>query len=209
MSRRCCPVSWPGAGRFWPCGGSRDLWWGAAAALWWLGRSCFVPEVGLSAAAFIALSDFHVMFSATALTDVLLGFWLVLAFDAIARSLLHSDVRWAIGGGLFTGLAWWTKYNGWLPLAIEAAALPLLWLLLRPPPRRLFQCLLCFGLTAAVALVIWAPFYYSVQSQGGYGPIAANHARYFVGFSGWFDAAARQISNQYAIEAVPSWLAVM
>ena len=44
-----------------------------------------------------------------------------------ARSLAE-DFRWAIGAGLYTGLAWWTKYNGWLPLAIEAAALPLLWL---------------------------------------------------------------------------------
>jgi hypothetical protein len=35
------------------------------------------------------------------------------------RSLLQQDLRWAIGAGIFTGLAWWTKYNGWLPLAIE------------------------------------------------------------------------------------------
>src|SRR5207249_5587669 len=30
-------------------------------ALWWLGRSWFGPEVGLSAATLLALSDFHVI----------------------------------------------------------------------------------------------------------------------------------------------------
>ena len=52
-------------------------------AVWWFGRSWFGPAVGLSAATLVALSDFHIAFSAAALTDVLLGLWLVLAVDAI------------------------------------------------------------------------------------------------------------------------------
>src|SRR5262245_50522346 len=108
---------------------------GTIEALWWLGRSWFAPEVGLAAAALAALSDFHIAFSATALTDVLLGLWLVLAVDAIGRSLVAGDLRWAVAAGLYTGAAWWTKYNGWLPLALEAAALPVLCLWLRPPRR--------------------------------------------------------------------------
>lgn len=171
---------------------------GTIAALWWFGRSWFGPEVGLAAGALVALNDFHIAFSATALTDVLLGLWLVLAVDAVARSLMGGDFRWAIGAGIYTGLAWWTKYNGWLPLAIEAAALPVLWILLRPPGREVQKWLACFAITAAVAAAIWSPHLLSLQAHGGYGPIAANHAKYVVGLAGWFQAAVRQMSNQYA-----------
>jgi hypothetical protein len=146
------------------------------------------------------LSDFHILYSATALTDVLLGLWLVLAVDAIGRSLLQQDLRWAIGAGIFTGRAWWTKYNGWLPLAIEAAALPLLCWFLRPGRNQLLAWLTSFVATVATAAAVWTPYYLWLQSHGGYGPIAANHAKYVVGISGWLDAAARQLSNQYCIE---------
>lgn len=201
---------------------------GTIMALWWFGRSWFGPPAGIAAAALIALNDFHVLYSAAALTDVLLGLWLVLAVDAMGRSLagqgsrgrgeekdegIHSlagasgwygDFRWAIGAGIYTGLAWWTKYNGWLPLAIEGAALPLLWLLLRPPTRQLVTWLNCFAVTALVAAVAWSPYYLSLQSTGGYGPIAANHAKYFVGFAGWWDSASRQLANQFVIQRLPS-----
>jgi len=204
---------------------------GTIAALWWFGRSWFGPEVGLAAAALVALNDYHITFSATALTDVLLGLWLVLAVDAIGRSLVgerpgvsrpiapagdkrgrererhreadasrspRGDYRWAIVAGIYTGLAWWTKYNGWLPLAIEAAALPVLWLLLRPPARQLQSWLGCCAITAVVAAAVWSRYYFSLQSHGGYGPIAANHAKYVVGLAGWFQSAARQIGQQYS-----------
>jgi 4-amino-4-deoxy-L-arabinose transferase-like glycosyltransferase len=172
---------------------------GTIVAVWWFGRSWFGPEVGMAGASLAALNDFHLTFSATALTDVLLGLWLVLAVDAIGRSLAGRDFRWAIGGGVYTGLAWWTKYNGWLPLAIEAAALPALWLMLRPPRRELLAWLGRFAVTCVVAATVWSPYCLWLQSSGGYGPIAANHSRYIVGFSGWLASAAQQVTNQMAI----------
>jgi 4-amino-4-deoxy-L-arabinose transferase-like glycosyltransferase len=208
---------------------------GTIAALWWLGRSWFSPEVGLAAAALVALSDFHIAFSTTALTDVLLGLWIVLAVDAMVRAIAVGTLRlpspnfggpsfrddgtptrsagapvpaaflWATIAGLYTGLAWWTKYNGWLPLAIEAAALPLLWLLLRPSARELRAWSICLAITACVAALIWSPFYYSLQSRGGYGPIAANHAKFVVGLAGWLHSAARLITNQFAIGIIGSF----
>lgn len=177
-------------------------------ALWWLGRSWFGPEVGLSGAALVALNDFHITLSATALTDVLLGLWLLLAVDAIGRSLLRADYRWAVGAGIYIGLAWWTKYNGWLPLAIEGASLPVLWFFLRPPRRELLAWLGCFAVTALVAAAVWSPFFLSLQSAGGYGPIAANHAKYVVGLGGSLDSAARQIANQYVFDSPLSSLGV-
>ncbi|HEX5104434.1 MAG TPA: glycosyltransferase family 39 protein [Pirellulaceae bacterium] len=170
---------------------------GTIVALWWFGRSWFSPAVGLAAATLAALSEFHITYSPTALTDVLLGLWIVLAVDAIARSLAGEDFRWAIAAGIYTGLAWWTKYNGWLPLAIEAAALPLLWLVTQ---RSIVRKLGCFVTTVAVAVVVWLPYYLSLASTGGYGPIAANHANYVVGFAGWLDSASRQIAAQHVME---------
>lgn len=168
-------------------------------AVWWFARSWFGPEVGLAGASLSALNDFHIAFSATALTDVLLGLWLVLAVDAIGRSLADRDFRWAIGAGIYTGLAWWTKYNGWLPLAIEAAVLPVLWFLLRPPRRHLLAWLGCLAVTCFVAAAVWSPYYFSLQASGGYAPIAANHARYVVGLSGWLDSARRQLASQLVL----------
>jgi dolichyl-phosphate-mannose-protein mannosyltransferase len=170
-------------------------------ALWWFGRLWFGPEVGTAAATLAALSDFHILYSTAALTDVLLGLWIVLAIDAIARSLLASDYRWAVGAGIYTGLAWWTKYNGWLPLAIEAAALPVLWLAIRPSEKEMISWLTCFAITALVAGLIWTPYYVSLQSQGGYGPITANHAKYVVGISGWLDAARQQAAAMATLES--------
>jgi 4-amino-4-deoxy-L-arabinose transferase-like glycosyltransferase len=187
---------------------------GTIVALWWVGRSWFGAAVGLSAAALVAFADFHVLFSAAALTDALLGLWLVLAVDAMGRSLLAGTLRlpvgdgarsvpasygWAIGAGIYTGLAWWTKYNGWLPLAIEAAALPVMWMLLRPPSQVARSWAMRFLVTAIVEAVFWSPYYLWLQSHGGYGPIAENHQKYFVGFAGWVNAAGRQLSNQLAV----------
>jgi len=182
---------------------------GTIVALWWFGRSWFGPRVGIAAAGAAALSPFAIMFSAAALTDALLGLWLVLAIDAMSRSLDGGDFRWAIGAGFYTGLAWWTKYNGWLPLAIEAAALPLLWLMLRksgcgsrsePRQERFSWRLLCFAVTTIVAAAVWSPHLFSLQAHGGYAPIAENHAKYVVGFTGWFDSASRQAANFFVID---------
>jgi 4-amino-4-deoxy-L-arabinose transferase-like glycosyltransferase len=177
------------------------------AALWWFGRSWLGPPVGLATATLAALSDYHVAYSATALTDVLLGLWIVLAVDAAARSLDRIDFRWAIAAGFFTGMAWWTKYNGWLPLAIEGAAIPLLWLVIRPPLRQVLRWLACFGVTLVVAAVIWSPYYLSL-APGEYAAITANHARAVVGLAGWLNSTSRHVVSQHAMEGLASQLSV-
>jgi hypothetical protein len=68
-------------------------------ALWWFARSWFGPAAGLTAAGLAAFSDFQVLFSSAALTDELLGLWLVLAVDAMGRSLRGGDYRWSVCAG--------------------------------------------------------------------------------------------------------------
>jgi dolichyl-phosphate-mannose-protein mannosyltransferase len=174
-----------------------------------VGRSWFGQRAGIAAAALVALSRFSVALNAAALTDALLGLWLLLAVDALGRSLANdgsrsvttTDFRWAVIAGIYTGLAWWTKYNGWLPLAIGAAALPLVGCLLRPPTRQWLAWSASFAATALVAAIIWSPHFFWLQSQGGYGPIAANHAQYVVGLAGWFESAQRQAANFLVLDA--------
>ncbi|MFN0050802.1 MAG: ArnT family glycosyltransferase, partial [Planctomycetales bacterium] len=96
--------------------------------MWWIGRSWFSPVAGLAAATIAAFSDPHIAFSRTALTDVMLCFWLLLAVHCIWRALNGRGLGATLGAGFFTGLAWWTKYNGWLPLAIGGAGLLAWWL---------------------------------------------------------------------------------
>jgi dolichyl-phosphate-mannose-protein mannosyltransferase len=175
---------------------------GTVIALWWFGRSWFGPGAGLTAAGLAAFSDSQVLFSTAALTDELLVLWLVLAVDAAARSLRCGDFKWATVAGIYTGLAWWTKYNGWLPLAIEAAGIFLLVCISPRQRQRLNGCLGCFAVTTLVAAAVWSPYFFSLQSQGGYAPIADNHAKYFVGLAGWLDSASRQLANQ---QVLASW----
>ena len=91
--------------------------------VWWVGRRWFDPLAGLIAAALCVTSSLHILLSRTCLVDALLGFWLLLAVWLITEAFERKSILWAIAGGIATGLAWWTKYNGWLPLAITGAGL--------------------------------------------------------------------------------------
>ncbi|MGQ0633180.1 MAG: glycosyltransferase family 39 protein [Planctomycetaceae bacterium] len=102
-----------------------------APLVWWVGRSWFSRTAGLTAATLCALSDAHIALSRAALTDALLGFWLLLAVHLAWLAFTRASWAWAVSAGCVTGLAWWTKYNGWLPLAISLAGLLAWWLVAR------------------------------------------------------------------------------
>src|SRR5262249_33730847 len=87
------------------------------------------PGAGLASAALAALNAVHIFFSRTALTDILLCFWVILAVYLFWEAETTRGRAALIGAGLSTGLSWWTKYNGWLPLAICVAGL-IMWRLL-------------------------------------------------------------------------------
>lgn len=165
--------------------------------IWWVGRSWFGPAAGLSAAALAALSDYHILFSRSALTDVTLGFWLLLAvyfFESAFRTL--NPAR-AVIAGVVTGLAWWTKYNGWLPLAISLSGLLAWSVFASREERQLGRRLILWGIAAVTALVVWSPFWWSLPQ--GYSQVAANHRQYVVGFAGWRDGILRQSQTQFYV----------
>ena len=162
----------------------------------WLG------EPAARAAVLLALfSDVHILYSRTALTDVPWITWLVLALWLAHRGLLRGRPLPLIAAGLATAAGWWTKYTGWLPLAIALAgilAVPLLSPRADTPWRLWLKRL---ALLTAVAALAIAPLFVSLQGTGGYTAVATNHARYIVGVFGWLDSAIAHAQHLAAFES--------
>lgn len=178
------------------------------ALVWGTARHWFGPPAGLAAAILSAGSDFHLLYSRTALTDALLCFWLLAAIALFHRALMGQSLSAAAGAGLAAGAAWWTKYNGWLPLAITLAGAAA-WLLMEQRPRRgIVRTTSAWAIMAAVAVATWSPVLVGLQSHGGYAAVAANHSRYIVGLENWWSSFEQQAANQQFLDGLLSCLAV-
>ena len=162
-------------------------------SLWWVGRRWFGPSAGIVAAWLVAASDFHASYSRAALTDVPVCLFMLWSVYFIWQALQSGTRRDIVLAGLFTGLAWWTKYNGWLPLAIGLSGGTAWQLSLPRADRRLRQFVTRWSLIALTAFTIWSPVLWGLQKHGGYAAVAANHRQYVVGFSGWSGSAWRQL----------------
>lgn len=185
-------------------------------SIWWVGRRWSSPTAGLVSAWIVATSDLHACYSRAALTDVpvcLFMLWAVyFTWKALVKAtetrpaaipgkkskvqptapLPRPDIALAAG---FTALSWWTKYNGWLPLAIGIAG-SMLWLLITPKESRRFgSTVKCLAAIATIAFLAWSPVLWGLQSTGGYAAVAANHKQYIVGFKGWIDSARAQLRH--------------
>ncbi len=201
--------------------------------LWWVGRTWFGVEAGLVAASLAAFSDVHVLYSRTALTDVPVGFWLVLAVFLTWEAFRRGSFLWAGLAGLATGVAWATKYTGWLPLAVGLSgwtAATLAAAVVRktvrrrtgsvgkavdaigPPPggpdaprlpQSVARGLAVWAGLGGVAFLVWLPVLRGLQPHGGYAAVAANHKQYVVGLAGWWPSLARQWA---AHEYLSGWL---
>jgi len=172
-------------------GGLTVLLVGFVAARW------FNDRAGIAAAALAALSGIHILYSRTALTDPLVCFWMLAAVYAIWCSLSYGDKSWAVIAGLLTGLSWWTKYNGWLPLAIGVAA-TIPWLFVCRDRARLRTSLVCLAIIIATAGIVWSPVWFNLPD--GYAAVAANHRQYLVGLDRWPQTLWQQLLNHRLLE---------
>lgn len=160
--------------------------------MWWLGRSWFGPVAGLTAASLCAMSEVHILLSRSALTDALLGMWWVAALIALRRACDSGRWSHSLLAGYLVAMAWYSKYNGWMPLAITLAAVIARGACCRgiwPQTRTALMSCLIAGATAVAA---WSPWLWSLQSKGGYASVMANHRQYIVGLSGWMSSLLRQ-----------------
>ena len=175
---------------------------------WWVARSWFGPAAGLVAAILASGNDLHLLYSRAALTDIALGFFLLLSVYLIWRSYLSQDWKWPVLAGAAIGLGWSIKYNGWLPLAIAFSGI-IPWLWATRKARQSLSHFLTRGLVfTLVACLVWSPVLIGLQRWGGYSVVAANHSRYVVGFSGWWDSCSRQLLNHRLLEGPPGFLSL-
>ncbi|MGC1276039.1 MAG: glycosyltransferase family 39 protein [Planctomycetaceae bacterium] len=167
---------------------------------WWTARCWFGPPAGLAAAGLVATSDFHLLYSRTALTDVPVTFFMLLAVYLYWEAVRRGSIDWSLAAGIATGLAWWTKYTGWLPLAIAAAG-SLAWLLFERQAggvslsSRAWTIAKCFFTTAITACLVWSPVLIGLQEFGGYAAVTDNHRRFLQPWSQWLDNLWQQAGN--------------
>ncbi len=169
--------------------------------VWRVGRRWFGAGAGVCAAALLALSDFHIALSRSALTDATFVFFFLLAAWLIVRALDSGGVLAALLAGVATGLAWNTKYHGWMALAAAAAAHPLL-VVRRGMPERWRRDLWVWLTMAGTAVALYLPWAAYVESlPGGYERLTM-HQRLFVE-SDWLANLWLQVQRQAYLDG---WL---
>lgn len=166
------------------------------AAIWWITNLIAGAGAALGATALATFSDFLIQYSRVALTDTPVCLFMVLAVGCGLIALRDRNSLAAVGAALLTAAAWWTKYNGWLPLAILGAGLAG-WVVFERPKRS--EVLPRIGLLVVIAVgafLFWLPCLWELQEFGGYAAVAKNHSGYLVGFAGWWDSFVRHLLVQ-------------
>lgn len=164
-------------------------------SIWWVGRRWFGPTAGLVAAWLVATSDFHASYSRAALTDVPVCLFMLWGIYFLKQAMEFGAWRDALLASLFTSLAWWTKYNGWLPLAVGLTG-GLAWQIFLPTAeRKLGMILKRWSIVAGVSFLLWSPVLIGLQKHGGYQAVAANHRQYVNGLDKWWSNAIHQGLN--------------
>ncbi|MBC8353508.1 MAG: glycosyltransferase family 39 protein [Planctomycetes bacterium] len=163
--------------------------------VWRMTREWFGAEAGLATLAIASLSDFHALYSRAALTEALMLLLFVAAVWTLKRAFSTSSYLFLGIAGLLTGLAWWTKYNGWLPLAVGFGGLVIAFAIDANCRRHTIRLIAFWIGAAAIAFAVWSPYLRELQPYGGYAEVAANHRQYLVGFGGWVSSLAQQYAN--------------
>ena len=165
-------------------------------AFWVVARDWFGRTAGLIALGITATSDFQILYSRMALTDVPALLFVVLAVWQGSRAIGLGQLRAAVFSGLLTAGAWWLKYTGWLPLAILYAGVPVWWLSGGHRSQRLLPLLGRLLLITVVTAIGFMPCWLHLQSVGGYSAVSAGHLSYLAGLAGWTANLQEQLAGQ-------------
>lgn len=84
--------------------------------IWKIGQLLNHPLVAFWSTLFLAIIPLHVAHSHYLTVDVMASLWVTLAFYYALKGCLSPQKRWALVGGLFSGLSAGTKYNAGLVL---------------------------------------------------------------------------------------------
>lgn len=171
-----------------------------ACIIYIIGRNNYGREAGLAAGLLVSLADFHISFSRAGLTDITFCFIFLSALLAYIKAERLESFSWAIIAGILTGLAWNTKYHGWLAGVI--AGIALLPYLLRNDWKRFRAGFSRILTAAAIATAMYAPWFLHIEAQeGGY----AYMAEYQSGFLEPSNALQNIISHVRAQHYLDGW----
>lgn len=142
------------------------------ALVGWLGSRWFGRVAGWSSASLLALSELHVSLSRAGMTDTLFALTFTAALGLVVEALQGTRLRRAVFAGLAVGLAWNTKYHGWLSAAIVGlASLP--YLMRAGEPARWRAATITLVVVTLTAMACYAPWAIYVQGHpGGYASLA-------------------------------------
>lgn len=202
-------ISWiPGLTRYAPFLPSALLGSATIIAMWLLARSWFGKPAGIFISAIVAMSDFHVLYSRMALTDIACLFWIIASVGLGTQAVSRQCLRTAAVAGFVCGLAWWTKYTGWLPMAILCSGSGLWWILQGRKSMTIMRFTGILAMMIVVAALTFAPWWWQLRDVGGYQAVAATHASYVTGWSSWTRNLARQLTDQFLFDGFTGQLSL-
>ena len=167
------------------------------AAVWWLGQLTGGISTARAAGIIVAFSDYFIEYSRAALTDIPVCLLMTLAVIAYIKAIKDENSLWLLAVAGLTSASWWTKYNGWLPLAITGSA-TVAWCVMNHFESKQFQRLSLQWITVAIgSVLLFMPCYFGLEQYGGYASVAKNHSGYVVGFSGWWTSLMTHLAVQH------------
>lgn len=137
---------------------------------WWLGRAWFSPAAGVLAALAICLSGFQIVFARVGLTDALFTLLFVAGFAATRSAIFQGTWLQILGASALVGLAWNTKYNGFLPLILAAGYL-------KPDIKVAFR----FASISIFSFLLYLPWAIEFHVKHGYGTLLDHQRGYIQG----------------------------
>lgn len=196
-----CQIA-PGISRFAPFLPSLVFGSLSIIVFWKMARAWFGVAAGIFAAAVVSMSDFHIVYSRMALTDVMCLFWVACSVYLGTLAISRSSLRMAIFSGVACGLAWWAKYTGWLPLAILLSGTSLWWIWRGRKAISAIRVVLILATIIASTFVTFAPWLWRLQSVGGYSAVTKNHAGYaqpltWASVEAWTEHLGQHLASQF------------
>ncbi len=168
--------------------------------MWSIARQWFGIPAALAAAALFACNNYYVSLARVALTDTLFAFLFLLSLLVAGKAMGRGSIALSLLGGVVAGAALNTKYAGWMPLMVAAAAAAAC--SLREAPDRRKRMLQCWLVMCAIAALLYLPWALFVESHpGGYAALA-RYQRTFVS-SHWLENLWRHIGQQWYLDG---WL---
>ncbi len=167
--------------------------------VWWVSRRWFGPATAAAAATLVALSEFHIILTRSALTDVTFALVFLIALAAMLHALDRLTWRAAVVAGVCVGLAWNTKYHGWFVLVVAAMVIGGRWKLQGAGNQWFAQAVRMWSVAAAVALLCYLPWALFIQTQPG---SSTGWASYFATMLrlDWFGNFWRHVQQQHYLE---------